>query len=349
LMGISSTSERLATAIFIFGKYIQLLIFPNPLSWDYSINQIPPVGWTNIYTILTLVICFGLMIYAILKTKSRDVFAFSILYFFITMSITSNIFILIGATMAERFLFLPSLGFCIALIFIINKLLKIDKSGKSKYNFNVLYIISGVILIAYLIKTIDRSKAWKDNMSLYESGVIDAPNSARAHSALANEYSMQAQAMTDPNSKTEIFNKSINEFNIGLKIYPENPEGWYNLGVVYTAMGNVKEAEKANLKVIEYNPRYARAYNNLGVIHGQRGDFKPALENFLKAIEIDTAYFDANTNAGLAYSNLRDYKKAAIYYKRGYELNPKSKSAYDNMVENDKMVARDTSSIKKTP
>lgn len=349
LMGITSTSERLATAIFIFGKYIQLLIFPHPLVWDYSFNQIPPVSWTNIYTIVTLVVCFGLMIYAIMKTKSRDIFAFCILYFFITMSITSNIFILIGATMAERFLFLPSLGFCIAIIFLINKLLKIDNTGKSKHNFKTLYIISGIVIVAYLFKTIDRSKDWKDSMSLYESGVIGAPNSCRTHTALANEYSTLAQSLSDANRKTELFKKAEAEFKTGLNIYPKNPESWYNLGVLYFAMGNIPEAEKANKQVIVYNPLFAKAYNNLGAIEGQRGEFKEAAQNFKKAADLDSNYLDAISNTASAYFNLKEYKNAEPYYKRAHELNPQSKPINDQLIENEKRLAQDTSSVKKTP
>jgi len=349
LMGITSTSERLATAIFIFGKYLQLLIVPHPLVWDYSFNQIPPVTFTNIYTIITLLVCFGLMIYAILKTKNRDVFAFCILYFFITMSITLNIFIPIGATMAERFLFLPSLGFCIAIVFLINKLLKIDNSGKSKHNFNVLYIISGILIVAYLIKTIDRSKDWKDNMSLYESGVIDSPNSSRTHTALANEYSTLAQSLSDANRKAELFKKAETEFETGLNIYPKNPESWYNLGVLYLATGNGTEAENANKKVIMYNPLFVKAYNNIGVVQGQRGEFRTAMENFKKAADLDSNYLDAFSITAAAYFNLKEYKNAEPYYKRAHELNPQSKGINDQMLENERRLGQDTSSIKKTP
>ena len=47
LMAASNYGEKLATALFIQLKYIQLLIFPHPLSYDYSYNQIPIIDFTN--------------------------------------------------------------------------------------------------------------------------------------------------------------------------------------------------------------------------------------------------------------------------------------------------------------
>jgi protein O-mannosyl-transferase len=336
LIGISSNTDRLATTLLIMGKYILLLLYPNHLSWDYSYNQIPVVGFTNIYVIVSIVTCISLVIYALLKLRNRSIISFGILFFFIAISATSNLFILTGAAMAERFLFIPALGFCIILVFLLSMLFK-----RSNSSLTPVYVISGVLLVCYSFKTFDREKDWKDNLSLYEAGVKDAPNSSQTHTFLANEYSTKAQAETDQNNKAELFKKAESEFKTGLEIYPKNPQAWYNLGVLYFAMGNIPEAEKANKEVVKYNPLFAKAYNNLGVIEGQRGDFKAAVENFKKAADIDSNYFDAFSNTAAAYFNLKEYKNAEPYYKHAHELNPQSKSVNDQMIENEKRLSQE--------
>jgi len=62
LMGAESVSERLATTISILGRYVGLLVFPHPLSYDYSYNQVPLVGWGNWRTLAARyhMVSFGL-------------------------------------------------------------------------------------------------------------------------------------------------------------------------------------------------------------------------------------------------------------------------------------------------
>ena len=142
LAAASNESDRIATAILILGKYVLLLFFPHPLSWDYSFNQIPIVSFSDIKVIVVMCVFTTLLIYAALivlkKIKSLSatqyqkklsfsklpsrIFSFCILFFFITMSVVSNIFIMIGATLGERFLFVPSLAFCIVIPHILNYL-----------------------------------------------------------------------------------------------------------------------------------------------------------------------------------------------------------------------------------
>ncbi len=343
IVAIPSASERLATKVFVLGKYIFLLFVPYHLSWDYGYSQIAPVGWLSPYVILTVLVYLGLLMFALLKIKSRSVFGFCVFYFLVTISITSNIIVPIGSTMAERFLFVPSLGFCIAIVFLFTKTLSVDISANSKHNYSLFYGITGVLIFVYLLKTIDRGAAWKDPLSLYEAGVKDSPNSARTHGALGNEYSMLAQANSITVERNELFKKALDELKSGLNIYPKDYQAWYNLGVVYFSTGKIEEGQDACKKAISYNPDFQQAYNNLGTSQAQKGDLKTAVSNFARAAELDSNYLDAFSNAAAAYSGLREYKKAAPYYKRCVELNPGAKIHYDRMIENEKMIAQDTS------
>src|ERR1017187_1111229 len=61
LAGIDSTSMRIATCIMILGRYIVLLFYPHSLTWSYSYNEIPAIGWTNVYVICSIIICLMLL------------------------------------------------------------------------------------------------------------------------------------------------------------------------------------------------------------------------------------------------------------------------------------------------
>jgi protein O-mannosyl-transferase len=324
LLAIPSISHRIATAILIVGKYLWLLIFPHPLVWDYSYNQIPEAGWTNMYVILSLLICIALLTYAIIKLKEQSIISFSILFFFISLSITANLVVFVASNMSERFLYTPSLGFCILLYFLLEK---VFKTGRVKY------LILSVILILYSYKTITRADDWKDNLTLFTSGIKDSPKSAKTHLAYASELSNIAKTK-DSATAVGLYRNAIEEFKIGLAIYPDDPDGWFNLGFAHFYLKHYDEALKAEQRAIDSDPRYAKAYNNIGVIKAMRGELKEALPNFEKAASIDTNYADAFGNAARCYSLLGDYKKASLFFDRAVKLDPFDENMQRNRMEN---------------
>ena len=87
----STVSEKYATIVYTLGKYIQLLIFPHPLTYDYYPKQIPIVSWSNPYVILTLMSYLVLGIYAIIGFLRKGIPAFCILLWDMTGIIASNI------------------------------------------------------------------------------------------------------------------------------------------------------------------------------------------------------------------------------------------------------------------
>jgi hypothetical protein len=90
----------------------QALVVSYPLSWDFSSPDSDRVICQCLGDCRAAV--SGLGAYAIVRAKSKDVFAFAILFYLVTLSVSSNLFVKIAATFAERLLYTPSLGFCIA-------------------------------------------------------------------------------------------------------------------------------------------------------------------------------------------------------------------------------------------
>ena len=106
-------AEKSATITYTLGKYLQLLVFPHPLTHDYYPRHIDIMSWGNWKVILSLLLHLALLVFAIRGLKMKKLWSYGILFYFITMSIVSNIVFPIGTNMSERFLFMPSLGFCL--------------------------------------------------------------------------------------------------------------------------------------------------------------------------------------------------------------------------------------------
>lgn len=354
LAAATNTSDRIATALYILGKYVILLFIPYPLSWDYSYNQIPIVGFADWKVMITLLLLLTLIGYALaafvrqyksslINSNRRgsapttsQIISYCILFFFITMSVVSNIFILIGSTLGERFLFIPSLAFCIAVPFILQQ---IGRNG--------LAIGTASIILLFSFKTIARNRDWKDNFSLFTSGAIASPNSSRAQSALGTAYREAAEKEIDPVIRGEEYNKAIASYRIAIKILPDNVEALYNLGVCYYALGLRDSALKIYDLALNISPEYANAANNAGVIYFERGNYEIAKKYFLQAVQYFPNQSDALGNLGAIMHNQGKLKEAIGYYEKALQINPSNQNIASNQAKAKEALAKSVTANEK--
>lgn len=347
LAAATNESDRLATAIMILGKYFSLLFFPHPLSWDYSFNQLPIVSFSDIKVLFVIFLFLPLLIYAgfiiikRLQTNNepathvkQNILAYSILFFFITMSVVSNIFILIGSTLGERFLLTPSYAFClsVAAILFIPK----QNTPLRRWKWGLLIIITG--LFSY--KTFTRNKEWKNNYSLFLSGVQASPNSSRAQSALGSSYREQAEKETDRTKGVALYTQAIQQYKNAIAILPENTEALYNLGVCYYSTGDKANALKVYQQVLTITPEYTNAANNAGVLYFEQKDYKTAQKYFEQALKYAPANADALANLGAIYHNLGNMEMAIEYYKKALVLNPGNQNTRNNLMKAERSIGQ---------
>jgi len=71
-----------------------------------------------------------------------------------------------------------------------------------------------------------------------------------------------------------------------IKIEPNLPEAWYNMGYIYSEKGEYNKAIKCYKKAIKIKPNYAEAWYNMGVIYYNKGEDNEAIRCYNKVIEI---------------------------------------------------------------
>jgi len=332
LNGAHNLGERYATNFVIMGKYLLLLLIPYPLSYDYSFNQIPITNWASAEAIISVLIYAGLFVYAVTRFREKDILSYCILYYFITISVVSNLFFMTGSTMAERFLFMPSLGFCIAATVLIARLVKNENAVnilKMKPAFYLLLIGVGIV---FSVLTINRNGDWKNNYALFLSGVEAAPNSARTHGSLAYECKVRALKEQNPAARSQLFEQSVREFRKAADILPGYEYALYNLGVGYYEMGDDENALKTYLETLKYFPNHINANNNVGVIYFNRKKYDDAIVYFQKAASVDPNNANAVGNIGAIYQNKGDMQKAKEYYEKAIAISP-SANVYLNLAK----------------
>ncbi len=265
----ASQQDKNATIFLTIGKYLQLLVFPHPLTYDYYPKQIPIISWIDIRALIPFLILTVLLVYSVMnmiyrfkdlsnhqitKSPNHQIIAYAILFFIITFSIQSNFLFNVGSFMNERFMFAPLLGFCLIVAYLISSKLK---------NQNVKIIVFLLILVAYTAKTISRNPVWKNEYTLFTTDVKISANSAKANVSAGRALLDKALIEKDTVLKKELLNESLIFSKHGLEIYPAYLYGWKVLGNTFFTIKDYENARISYNNALKVNSGYEEAFQNL--------------------------------------------------------------------------------------
>jgi protein O-mannosyl-transferase len=220
------------TAVKVIGKYLWLLVWPARLSCDYSYSQVPLVGWRfdnleDWKTIFALGVCamLGVLAWACFR-RARPVFFF-ILFFFIALAPTANLLMIIGSVMAERFLYLPAIGFAGCLAWAGWALYQ---RAHARWPGARIVAVAAVALLCagYAVRTFARNRDWRDEYSLWASSAQAAPNSYKTH------FDFGGELMRLPGGAG--LDRAAAEFERSMAIMEAEPEA-HRVPEVYAAAG----------------------------------------------------------------------------------------------------------------
>jgi len=240
----ASAAVRLMTATHVFGKYLWLLIYPAALSADYSYNQIELVNspWEARFLVpaLALAALAAATAWAFRRSlaPARPLFLCGA-FLLATFSLTSNFLRPIGTIMAERLLYLPSLGFTCAVAY-----------GLTALRRPRLATATGLLLAAlYLARTSARNRDWKDHLSLFTSAAAVSPNSSLVQANLAGAL---LYARRDAAGAVEHARQAI-------RIEPLDPAAHMTLAEAHQLLGEWSRAAQAYARVEQLAPGTAGA------------------------------------------------------------------------------------------
>lgn len=349
----ASISEKYATIVLTLGKYIQLLAFPHPLTYDYYPKHIPIVGWKNsavILSIISYLFLGGVIAWGFIK---KHIVAFGILLYLVTLSIASNLVFVIGAFMNERFVYVSSLGFALILAHFIFKLMEDNIKSKN--------ILTGFVVILfglYSFKTIDRAAVWKDNLTLSTTDAKTSVNGAKSNIMAGGILTEQAALLKNPAEKQKMLREGMIYLNQAITVYPEyidalllmgnaqwelskssknampyyykilsiNPyhdNTWRNAFIILEQDKNTDDRIQAYQTLLRYNPNKPTAYLNLGRIYGrEKNDLVNAKQYLETGLKIAPNHYDMLTNLGTLYGLTRDFTNAVNVLKKAIQIQP---------------------------
>lgn len=184
LVGLTK-GQRALTMLAVVPAWFRLLFWPSHLQADYSPAEI--VGqtvWGSEQT-LGLILLLGTLLVGLVAWRKAPAIAFGIAWCAIALFPVHNVLVPTGIILAERTLFLPSLGAVIALAGAGQLLLERATARRK----GMLAVAVGILLILGTFRSNTRHQVWSDQFTLwYQTANEDAPRSFRAHEALAETY-----------------------------------------------------------------------------------------------------------------------------------------------------------------
>jgi Flp pilus assembly protein TadD len=270
----ASLSERYATVFLVLGKYLGLLVLPHPLLWDYSYRHIEVVDWASPLAFVSLVLHLLLAAYVVIRIRLRDVAAFGILFYLVSLFTVSNLVLPVGGIMAERFLFIPSLGFCLIVAHFLLQIVRGAFPARRTRSIS-LTILFGALVFAYGTKTVLRNADWKDNLTLFRADILHNPTSVRARNALGESLMEAYRAARDPSRRAQLHTQAINEFRAALDLH-RDARTHALLASAYREHGRLREATEQYEKCLEADPQHFHAVNALAAIKFAAKDYVAA-------------------------------------------------------------------------
>ncbi|MDX1939717.1 MAG: tetratricopeptide repeat protein [Saprospiraceae bacterium] len=331
-----SAGERLATVLFTLGKYLQLLVFPHPLTHDYYPRQIDIMSFGDWQVLLSLFIYIGLGIYAIIGFRKKNPIAYGILFYLLTLSLVSNIVFQVGTNMAERLLFMPSVGFCIAISALAYHL----TYKKKITSFGQLYLTLSVLLIIamlFSIKTIARNPAWKSNFTLFTTDIQTSSNSAKLRNALGSELVTRSVDEKNEQQRSKMLNEAAGHLLEAIRIHPYYSNAYLYLGICYRFLGQYDQAIVYGQKAMDLDPEkatneLANTYFEAGRYYAQeKQEWQTAIGYLENAQQLRPNDFGTIQGLGVAYGNAGNLAKALEFFTKSVALNPNDADAWFNL------------------
>ncbi|XP_041254485.1 protein O-mannosyl-transferase TMTC1 isoform X3 [Onychostruthus taczanowskii] len=308
---------RFLTYSYLLAFNAWLLLAPITLCYDWQVGSIPLVEsiWDvrNLATVFLVLVMTLLSLHCIAafkKLEHKEVLV-GLLFLVFPFIPASNLFFRVGFVVAERVLYMPSMGYCILFVHGLKKL----STWLKKWRITVPTLFA-LLLLLFSWKTVKQNEIWLSRESLFSSGVKTLPHNAKVHYNYANFLKDQGRNV-----------EAIYHYKTALKLYPRHASALNNLG---TLTKDVVEAKDYYRRALQLNPQHNRALFNLGNLLKSQGKKEEAVILLRDSIKYGPEFADAYSSLASLLAEQERLKEAEEVYKAGIENCPESSDLHNN-------------------
>ncbi|XP_064795888.1 LOW QUALITY PROTEIN: protein O-mannosyl-transferase TMTC1-like [Oncorhynchus masou masou] len=334
---------RFLTYCYLLAFNAWLLLSPAVLCYDWQVGSIPLVEslWDmrNVAALLLGVVMVALCLHCVMslqRLENREVLL-GVLFLVFPFIPASNLFFRVGFVVAERVLYMPSMGYCILVAHGLGRLCSVV--GPTIYHFLSPHYL---LLLLFSWKTVQQNDIWLSREALFRSGIQTLPHNAKVHYNYANflkdrgrhqeaihHYKTalrlcprHASAMNNLGTLTRHPEDAEHYYRTALDTNPQHNRALFNLGNLLKSQGKKEEAEALLRDSIRFGPHFADAYSSLASLYAEQKRFAEANDVYLQGIESCPDSSDLHNNYGVFLVDTGEGDLAAAHYQQAVRLKP---------------------------
>ena len=268
--------SRVANALVSYINYVFKAVWPSKLAvfYPHPGNTLPE--WQIFGSALLIAVAILL---AIRESRKYPYLPVGLFWYLGTLIPVIGLVQVGNQAMADRYTYIPLIGFFIIIAWGFSDLL-----AKWHYRKIVLSVSAVIVLSGFTAKTFFQTRHWKNGITLFENAIKVTKNNYKSQNNLGT-----ALASVD-------IDKAISHYKAALRMKPDYAVALYNLGNVLIKKGKVDEAIDHYQKALHIKPDYVEVLNNLGNAFFKKKDYDKALFYFTKAFKMNPRQIDASNN-----------------------------------------------------
>ncbi|XP_007175756.2 protein O-mannosyl-transferase TMTC1 isoform X2 [Balaenoptera acutorostrata] len=306
---------RFLTYSYLLAFNVWLLLAPVTLCYDWQVGSIPLVEtiWDtrNLATVLLAVVMALLSLHclaAFKRLENREVLV-GLLFLVFPFIPASNLFFRVGFVVAERVLYMPSMGYCILFVHGMSKLCTwLHRCGAA-----TLSVSTVLLLLLFSWKTMKQNEIWLSRESLFRL------------------YPRHASALNNLGTLTRDTAEAKMYYQRALQLNPQHNRALFNLGNLLRSQEKKEEAITLLKDSIRYGPEFADAYSSLASLLAEQERFKEAEEIYQAGIKNCPDSSDLHNNYGVFLVDTGSPEKAVAHYQQAIKLSPSHHVAMVNL------------------
>lgn len=303
-------SERLLVAVHSLAAYLWNMVWPRNLAAFYPYPR--NIAFLSAEFLPAIILVIGITAACLVYRKKRKVWLSVWGYFVVTLIPVLGIVQVGGQSMADRYMYLPSLGpFLLAGLGTAWTWGTVSNLKKWGPTLKLFCGAMAAFAFAFLIySTLEQIGIWKNGFVLWNDVIEKHPDRVPV------AYNNRGIAFT----KMGRLDKAVEDFNTAIALDPSDYLAYVNLGKLYLNIGSLEKSIEYSGRAIVLAPLEPVPYNNRGISYHYAGRHDSALEDFNKAIELDRFYAGAYFSRGNLYRDIGRMELAVADYRKACDL-----------------------------
>ncbi|MCH8331672.1 MAG: tetratricopeptide repeat protein [Bacteroidetes bacterium] len=272
---------------------------------------------------------------------------FGLLFFVVTLIPVLQLFFpMRDAVVADRFLYIPSIGFLAAICSLLGY-----REGIKSWVW--VKVVIGILVIGLGWLTYNQTKVWKNSFTLWTDVISKFPSAGVAYLNRGNAYGeagdtelalkdysnailIDSRSWKALNNRSNIYKesgelaKALEDLDRAIDIYPDYAVGLTNRGLIRLKMGDPQSALLDLNRAIELNPNDVNSYLNRGSIYEGSGKYQEAIRDYDEVLRLRPGYAVAYSNKGNAYAAMGNGQQALTNYNFAINIAPDFAQAWNN-------------------